>query len=77
MSLVLLIGAGLMVKSMHGLTRVDAGFDPRNVLTAQVSLPRRRYVDEELERRFSPLAYAKVDALLRRRRRGGPQPARA
>ena len=57
MSLVLLIGAGLMVKSMHGLTRVEAGFDPGGVLTAQVGIPRRRYVDEALERRFSPLAY--------------------
>ena len=51
MSLVLLIGAGLMVRSMHGLTRVDAGFEPRGVLTVQVGIPRRKYVDEELERR--------------------------
>jgi putative ABC transport system permease protein len=57
LSLVLLIGAGLMVKSMHGLTRVEAGFDPGNVLTAQVGIPRRRYVDDALERRFSPRAY--------------------
>jgi predicted permease len=60
MSLVLLVGAGLMIKSVHGLTRVEAGFDPRNVITAQLSIPRRRYVDEELERQFSPLAYAKA-----------------
>ncbi len=60
MSLVLLIGAGLMVKSMHGLAGVDAGFDSGNVLTAQLSLPKQRYVDEELERRFSRLAYARA-----------------
>ena len=59
MSLVLLIGAGLMVRSIHGLTRVDAGFEPRGVLTVQVGIPRRKYVDEELERRFSPQAYVK------------------
>ena len=69
MSLVLLIGAGLMVKSMHGLLRVDAGFDRRATSSrSQVSLPAGRYVDEELERRFSPQAYAKARALLRRRR---------
>lgn len=60
MSLVLLIGAGLMAKSMHSLTRVEAGFDPRQVLTVQVGIPRGRYVDEQLERRFSPLAYTRA-----------------
>jgi len=59
MSLVLLIGAGLMVKSMHSLTRVDAGFEPRDVLTVQVGIPRRKYIDEALEQRFSPRAYVK------------------
>ena len=59
MSLVLLVGAGLMLKSMAHLTSVDAGFDPRRVLTVQVSVPRRKYVDEERERRFSPDAYTK------------------
>jgi putative ABC transport system permease protein len=59
MSLVLLIGAGLMVKSMHSLTRVDAGFEPREVLTVQVGIPWRRYVDTALEQRFSPQAYVK------------------
>jgi putative ABC transport system permease protein len=59
MSLVLLIGSGLMVKSMHGLARVDGGFAPRGVLTVQVSVPRRKYVDDALERRRLPQAYAK------------------
>ncbi len=59
LSLVLLIGAGLMMKSMHTLARADAGFDARRVLTVQLGVPRRKYIDEQLERRFSNLAYAR------------------
>ncbi len=34
LTLILLVGAGLMIKSFRHLTTVDLGFDPRNVLTA-------------------------------------------
>jgi predicted permease len=39
MALVLLISAGLMIRSLSALWRVNPGFDPRNVLTFSVSLP--------------------------------------
>ena len=35
LSLILLIGAGLMIKSFWRLTHVDLGFDPRNVLVVE------------------------------------------
>jgi len=43
LSLVLLVGAGLMIRSFVQLLRADFGVNPANVLTLQVSLPGERY----------------------------------
>ena len=43
LSVVLLMGAGVMIRSLLALRNVDAGFDPRNVLTMQIALPETRY----------------------------------
>jgi len=42
-AVVLLIGAGLMVKAFQHLARMNQGFDPTNVLTFSVSLPGSQY----------------------------------
>ena len=39
LALVVLAGAGLMIQSMSRLLGVDPGFDPKNVITMQMSLP--------------------------------------
>jgi predicted permease len=40
MAVVLLVGAGLMIRSVRNLMALDPGFDPRSVLTLRVSIPR-------------------------------------
>ena len=42
---ILLIGAGVLVKNLWQLHRIDPGFDPGNVLTAKLSLPSSEYND--------------------------------
>ena len=48
-SLLLLIGAGLLIRSFAKLTRVELGFDPDHVLTGQINLP---YADGQRRSQF-------------------------
>ncbi|HSG39412.1 MAG TPA: ABC transporter permease, partial [Thermoanaerobaculia bacterium] len=43
LSLVVLIGAGLLLRSFMGLQRADLGFDPTGLLTMEINLPDARY----------------------------------
>ena len=43
LSLVLLVGAALLIRTFVGLRSVNPGFDPHNVLTLQTSLSGGRY----------------------------------
>jgi len=43
LALIVLVGAGLLIRSFLALVKVDPGFDPANVLTMNLSLPESRY----------------------------------
>jgi putative ABC transport system permease protein len=44
LSLILLVGAGLLVRSLLALRRVDPGFEPHNVLVASMDIDQRKYI---------------------------------
>ena len=52
LALVLLIGAGLLGKAFWQLTSVAPGFNPDNVVTVRVDLPKVRYDTVEAQTRF-------------------------
>jgi putative ABC transport system permease protein len=62
-SFLLLIGAGLTVRSLINLQRVDPGFRPENVLTIQLSLDFSRYTTNEKVLSFFDSLLEKVRVL--------------
>jgi putative ABC transport system permease protein len=56
-ALVLVIGAGLLVRSVVAMNKVDLGFDARGILAVRVELPRARYSqDAQITAFFNDLA---------------------
>jgi predicted permease len=62
-SLILLVGAGLMAKSLYRVLRDDGGIHPQHVLTAFFSLPDAKYKDDASRRVFVEHLVAKVERL--------------
>lgn len=63
LALVLLIGAGLMIRSFSRLLEVNPGFNPQNVLTAATFLPTAKYEEPAKWSAFSQQLLDKVRAL--------------
>jgi putative ABC transport system permease protein len=63
LALVLLAGAGLLVRSFNRLQSVDPGFNANNVLTMRVSLPLRKYDSDRKRIDFFRQAIEETKAL--------------
>jgi putative ABC transport system permease protein len=62
LSLVLLVGSGLLVRSLLRLRAVDPGFDRGHLLTFQLTLPRARYPEVEKRVRFFTNLVERIEA---------------
>jgi putative ABC transport system permease protein len=63
LALVLLVCAGLLIRSFNRLNSVDPGFNPENVLTMRVVLPGRKYDQESKVVGFFKQALERIQAL--------------
>jgi putative ABC transport system permease protein len=63
LALMLLIGAGLLLRSLEGLRAVDPGFDASNTLTATIDIPDAKYPEPEQRNQFFDRVLENVRAL--------------
>ncbi|HEX6043767.1 MAG TPA: ABC transporter permease, partial [Pyrinomonadaceae bacterium] len=63
LALILLLGAGLLVRSFKHLNAIDLGFDRENVLTARTSLPRSVYRNGEQTSAFYQQLFDRMRSL--------------
>ena len=79
-SLILLMGAGLLIKSFVRLQEVNPGFNPERVLIASLSLPCAKYKEDQQRIDFYRALNERLEALPgvqgRWRRRKSPAPCK-
>ncbi len=63
LSLVLLAGAGLLIRNFVKLQSVDLGLDPNNILVARLPLPREQYKTAAAKQRFFEALLPRLHAL--------------
>ncbi|MCI0392112.1 MAG: ABC transporter permease [Acidobacteria bacterium] len=63
LALVLVVGAGLMIRSFLQLQQVDPGFDPNNILSISISLPSSKYPEGAQQRAFFEQAEQRIRRL--------------
>jgi putative ABC transport system permease protein len=62
-AVILLVGAGLLIRSFAQLQQVNPGFEPRGVLAMQVSLPNNKYPDQKARAIFDRQMLEQLRAL--------------
>jgi predicted permease len=62
-ALVLLVGAGLLMRSFAAIARTDLGFNPRNVLALSIDLPRQKYGEDAKVSQFYQQVGERLSAL--------------
>ena len=63
LSIVLLIGAGLMLRSLWALQNTNPGFDARNVLTMELQIPKNQFTKPAEEHQFLSAVLQRIRAL--------------
>jgi len=63
LALVLLVGAGLLLRSFVALLGVDPGFDASRTMTVKVSIPQAKYRDAPRQQAFFNQLFEKIDAV--------------
>jgi putative ABC transport system permease protein len=74
LSMLLLAGAALLIKSFQNLRTTNPGFEPSRVLTVDTVLPRATYSDPQKQRQFFDQLLPKVEALPGIEAAGGAMP---
>jgi putative ABC transport system permease protein len=62
-ALILLMGAGLLIKTFWILRSIEPGFNPDHLLTMRVELPEARYTEVDKQTRFRTQALANINSL--------------
>jgi putative ABC transport system permease protein len=63
LALTLLVGAGLLIKSVARLQSVDPGFDPSNLVAFNLALPVTKYRTDTVQIQFADQMLARLNAL--------------
>lgn len=63
LSLMLLVGAGLTIRTLYYLQKAETGVDPQNVITMSVSLPKAKYAAKSQQLNFYQELLQKVSTI--------------